>query len=152
MTSRIGLVVHGGKPAAIAAADRVRQWAADRSIPCVDIDVWDGSDSVSRHASFAGQIPCCRGRGLALTGKGHGTDKALMLGLEGATPEGIDPDEVEPRIAAIRVARQLQLLNVPRIPWDESKHLLFLRKETLPQHPNGMRFVARNTQGPTLLE
>ena len=39
---------------------------------------------------------------LALTGKGHGTDKAVLLGLEGATPEGIDPDEVEPRVAAIR--------------------------------------------------
>src|SRR4029078_10942111 len=84
---------------------------------------------------------------LALTGKGHGTDKALMLGLEGATPEGIDPDEVEPRIVAIRAARQLQLLNGPSIPWDESKHLLFLRKESLPQHPNGMRFVARDAAG-----
>src|SRR6185437_6448201 len=46
---------------------------------------------------------------LALTGKGHGTDKALMLGLEGATPEGIDPDEVEPRIAAIRSSGRLTL-------------------------------------------
>src|SRR3954463_2033580 len=39
---------------------------------------------------------------LALTGKGHGTDKAIMLGLEGAAPETIDPDAVEPRVAAIR--------------------------------------------------
>jgi L-serine dehydratase len=89
---------------------------------------------------------------LALTGKGHGTDKALMLGLEGATPEGIDPDEVEPRIAAIRDAKQLTLAGGPAIPWDETKHLLFLRKESLPQHPNGMRFVARDAGGATLLE
>src|SRR6478735_2029937 len=44
---------------------------------------------------------------LALTGKGHGTDKAILLGLEGATPEGIDPDEVEPRVAAIRESGEL---------------------------------------------
>src|SRR5690242_15571938 len=77
---------------------------------------------------------------LALTGKGHGTDKAIELGLEGATPEGINPDEVEPRIAAIRASCQLKLADGPTVPWEESKHLLFLRKESLPQHPNGMRF------------
>ena len=89
---------------------------------------------------------------LALTGKGHGTDKAIMLGLEGATPEKIDPDEVEPRIAAIRSSGRLKLADGPAIPWDESSHLLFLRKESLPQHPNGMRFLARDASGSTLLE
>jgi L-serine dehydratase len=88
---------------------------------------------------------------LALTGKGHGTDKAVLLGLEGATPEGIDPDEVEPRVAAIRASGRLTLDQGPSIAWDEAKHLLFLRKETLPQHPNGMRFTARNAAGDTLL-
>jgi L-serine dehydratase len=89
---------------------------------------------------------------LALTGKGHGTDKAIQLGLEGATPEGIDPDEVEPRVAAIHANRGLKLANGPVIPWDDLKHLLFLRKESLPQHPNGMRFIARDAGGGTLLE
>jgi L-serine dehydratase len=79
---------------------------------------------------------------LALTGRGHGTDKAILLGLEGAEPETIDPDEVEPRVAAIRAAGQLTLVGGPTIPFDEAKHLLFLRKESLPQHPNGMRFTA----------
>src|SRR3990170_4474528 len=46
---------------------------------------------------------------LALTGKGHGTDKAILLGLEGATPEEIDPDEVEPRVAAVRESGRLAL-------------------------------------------
>src|SRR5262245_40928499 len=54
---------------------------------------------------------------LALTGKGHGTDKALMLGLQGATPEGIDPDEVAPRIAAICNSKQLKLAGGPTISW-----------------------------------
>ncbi len=87
---------------------------------------------------------------LALTGKGHGTDKAVMLGLEGATPEGIDPDEVEPCVAAIRASGRLTLYQGPTVPWDEAQHLLFLRKESLPQHPNGMRFTARNAAGDTL--
>ena len=89
---------------------------------------------------------------LALTGKGHGTDKAVLLGLEGATPEGIAPDEVEPRVAAIRENARLQLPDGPTVPFIEDKHLLFLRKETLPQHPNGMRFTARDAAGQTLLD
>src|SRR3712207_6308363 len=46
---------------------------------------------------------------LALTGKGHGTDRAILLGLAGAVPEAIDPDEVEPRIHSIRTSGQLPL-------------------------------------------
>ncbi len=89
---------------------------------------------------------------LALTGKGHGTDKAVLLGLEGATPEGIDPDEVEPRVAAIRESGRLSLGGGPTIAFHEAANLLFLRKESLPQHPNGMRFTARDADGKTLLE
>jgi L-serine dehydratase len=89
---------------------------------------------------------------LALTGRGHGTDKAVLLGLEGATPDGIDPDTVEPRVAAIRESGRLQLPDGPAVPWIEEKHLLFLRKESLPQHPNGMRFTGRDAAGITLLE
>src|SRR3954453_1022942 len=87
---------------------------------------------------------------LALTGKGHGTDKAVMLGLEGAKPEEIDPNAVEPRIAAIRESKKLMLAGGPVVPWDEEKHLQFLRKERLPQHPNGMRFMARDAEGSEL--
>jgi len=87
---------------------------------------------------------------LALTGKGHGTDKAVMLGLEGAKPEEIDPNAVEPRIAAIRESKKLMLAGGPVVPWEEEKHLRFLRKERLPQHPNGMRFMARDAAGKEL--
>jgi L-serine dehydratase len=89
---------------------------------------------------------------LALTGKGHGTDKAVLLGLEGATPEGINPDDVEQRVAAIRNTKKLTLGDGPTVSFDEEKHLLFLRKESLPQHPNGMRFTARDAGGDVLLE
>ena len=84
---------------------------------------------------------------LALTGKGHGTDKAILLGLEGATPEAIDPDDVEPRVAAIRANKKLTLAGGPIIAFDEERDLLWLRKESLPQHPNGMRFTAFDAAG-----
>src|SRR3954468_11908071 len=63
---------------------------------------------------------------LALTGVGHGTDKAVLLGLEGARPETIDPDSVEPRVAAIRENKQLKLADGPTIGFEEAQHLLFL--------------------------
>src|SRR5262249_16742895 len=87
-----------------------------------------------------------------LTGKGHGTDKAILLGLEGAEPETIDPDDVEPRVESIRASGELTLAGGPTIPFDEDDHLLWLRKESLPQHPNGMRFTALDAAGETLLE
>ena len=48
MIGRIGLVVHGGKPTAVEAAERVRQWAAQHAVPCVDIDVWKNGTGDSR--------------------------------------------------------------------------------------------------------
>jgi L-serine dehydratase len=82
---------------------------------------------------------------LALTGKGHGTDKAVLLGLQGETPEEIDPDHIEPLLETIRSAKRLHLLGTPEgstIPFDEEKDLLFLRRKSLPLHPNGMRYRA----------
>jgi len=89
---------------------------------------------------------------LALTGKGHGTDRAVLLGLEGATPETVDPDSIEPRIEAIRTSRRLTLDRGPTIDFDEERQLLMLRNESLPQHPNGMRFTAFASDGVRLLE
>ena len=89
---------------------------------------------------------------LALTGKGHGTDRAVLLGLEGATPEKVDPDSVDGLIAHIRDARELTLSGGPTIPFHEDADLLFLRKEALPQHPNGMRFAAFDAAGTPLHE
>ena len=79
---------------------------------------------------------------LALTGKRARHRQGDPARPGRGEPEGIDPDEVEPRVAAIRAAGRLTLAGGPTIPFDESKHLLFLRKESLPQHPNGMRFTA----------
>ncbi|MCB1035306.1 MAG: L-serine ammonia-lyase, partial [Acidobacteria bacterium] len=79
---------------------------------------------------------------LALTGKGHGTDRAVLLGLEGETPEGVDPDTVEDRLAALEKRGALKIPKGPTVPFEEARDLVFRRRETLPAHPNGMRFSA----------
>jgi L-serine dehydratase len=88
---------------------------------------------------------------LALTGKGHGTDKAVLLGLEGNTPEEVDVDAVLGRIECIRAAKSLRLPGGREIRFDEASDLLFHRRESLPEHPNGMRFIARDANGAELL-
>ncbi len=88
---------------------------------------------------------------LALTGHGHGTDRAILLGLSGETPEGIDPNQIEPRLAAIRAAQRLQLPGHHVIAFEEPRHLMFHRDQMYPDphlvsHPNGMRFSAFDNQ------
>ena len=87
---------------------------------------------------------------LALTGKGHGTDRAVLMGLEGETPEAIDPDSVAPRIAAIRREEWLAILGRRTVLFDEKADLIFNRRELLPLHSNGMRFTAFSHGGETL--
>ena len=79
---------------------------------------------------------------LALTGAGHGTDRAILLGLEGADPETVDPDQIETSLARIRTGGKLNLLGQREIAFDEPMQLLFMKHERLPRHTNGMRFTA----------
>jgi len=79
---------------------------------------------------------------LGATGKGHGSDKAVMLGLEGELPESIDTDSVESRLESIRSTRQLNLLGEHAVKFDENKQLVMHRRKTLPFHANGMTFCA----------
>ena len=83
---------------------------------------------------------------LGATGKGHGTDKAVILGLMGETPEEVDTTTVQPRIDAIRSAQQLDLLGCHPVSFVEKQHILF-RRSALPYHPNGMTFAALNAAG-----
>jgi L-serine dehydratase len=94
---------------------------------------------------------------LALTGHGHGTDRAILLGLSGQTPEGINPAEIEPRLSAIRAAKKLELPGRHSIAFDEAKHLSFHRDQMYPaanvvSHPNGVRFSAFDKDGQLLFE
>src|SRR5579883_2283083 len=84
---------------------------------------------------------------LAMTGHGHATDIALLLGLEGSAPEEVDPNTVESRIAGIRETGFLHLLGKQKIAFTEEKHMLFLKGKRLPFHSNAMRFRAKNSRG-----
>jgi L-serine dehydratase len=80
---------------------------------------------------------------LALTGKGHATDTAILLGLSGWLPETIDPDRVEAIVATIRERHSLRLADGCPIAFNEAVDLIFRRGEFLPGHANAMRFTAR---------
>ncbi len=79
---------------------------------------------------------------LGQTGKGHGSGPAVLLGLEGAEPETVDPALVPARARAIEDGRALALLGVHEIRFNARKELVFHRRQSLRGHPNGMRFRA----------
>lgn len=88
---------------------------------------------------------------LALTGAGHGTDRAVLLGLEGETPDEIDPDTIGTRLRAIREAGRIRLLGSHEIAFDEPLNLLLHKAQVLPRHSNGMRFTALDGDEQVLL-
>lgn len=79
---------------------------------------------------------------LALTGKGHGTDKAILNGLEGKSPETVEPDSMVSRMNAILSDKTLSLAGKKTIPFHESNDFNMYQKEVLPKHSNGMKFSA----------
>jgi L-serine dehydratase len=87
---------------------------------------------------------------LALTGRGHCTDRAILLGLEGLSPESLDPAAIEPTLARIRGAGTLSLAGQHEIRFDEARDLLWHGDQALPGHPNGMRFTAYDAAGKVL--
>ncbi len=88
---------------------------------------------------------------LALTGKGHGTDKAILLGLLGETPEDADPTKVKQQLEQIEQTTSIHLLSQKHIQFNREKHLVFHYKKTLPHHANGMRFTLFDSQNRRLL-
>jgi L-serine dehydratase len=89
---------------------------------------------------------------LAFTGRGHGTDKAVMLGLAGELPDQIDPDSIDGILQNIQSSGLIRLADKLQISFTEKTDLLFNRRETLPYHSNGMRFEAFDKNGKLLLE
>ena len=87
---------------------------------------------------------------LALTGKGHATDRAVLIGLAGKRPDSLCPDEAEAIVSHVRTTGRLPLAGRRDIPFDETRDLLFLQRERLPHHSNGMRFSAFASEGITL--
>ncbi|KGM51444.1 serine dehydratase [Lysobacter concretionis Ko07 = DSM 16239] len=84
---------------------------------------------------------------LAMTGRGHGTDKALMMGLEGHWPNEIDPDIIPLALERIRGEKRLRLFGRHEIGFDEKHDLIMNKRQKLPFHTNGMRFTAYDADG-----
>ncbi|TCZ86026.1 L-serine ammonia-lyase [Lysobacter sp. N42] len=84
---------------------------------------------------------------LALTGRGHGTDKAVLMGLEGHWPNLIDPDVIPPALERIRASKRIRLFGAHEIGFDEKHDLIMNKRQKLPFHTNGMRFTAYDANG-----
>jgi len=106
---------------------------------------------LAAHASTVSRIQVTLFGSLAFTGKGHGTDTALILGLMGYLPATIDPDAIDNLLAEVRDSRQLQVPVVGNVAFDTERDLVFNYDMELPRHTNGMRFVAKDAAGNELL-
>ncbi|MFD3440550.1 L-serine ammonia-lyase [Streptomyces sp. NPDC058685] len=89
---------------------------------------------------------------LGATGHGHGTPKAVLLGLEGHSPRTVDVESADGEVERIRTESRLRLLGVHEIDFDFDEHLVLHRRKTLPYHANGMTVFAYDSEGASLLE
>ena len=89
---------------------------------------------------------------LGFTGKGHGSDRAVVLGLEGDEPATVDVDSIAPRVARAAADKQVRLLGKHPVALDPETQLVFHRREKLPLHANGMRFTALDAGGAPIAE
>jgi L-serine dehydratase len=89
---------------------------------------------------------------LAKTGKGHGTDIAIQLGLDGNDPVSFDVNQIESRIRDIRDMKELVLNGKHEIPFNPDDDIEFFRNETLPYHPNALSFLAKLSNGEAISE
>ncbi len=87
---------------------------------------------------------------LGQTGKGHGSDVAVLMGLEGNRASQLDPDNVPTRMESIRSQKKISLNSDHVIKYNETKDLVFHRRQTLPKHANGMKFTAFDSDGEIL--
>lgn len=97
--------------------------------------------------SRVARVQCQLYGSLGATGKGHGSDKAVLLGLLGHEPDTVDVDAVPLLLQDVRASGRLALLGQQPVGFDETRDLVFLRRETLPFHANGMRLAAFDDEG-----
>lgn len=89
---------------------------------------------------------------LGATGKGHASDRAILLGLMGDSPESVDVEMVDDRIKAVREGHEILLAGVLPLAFDMDKHIKSLPRETLPHHVNGMHFAAFDSDGAVVVD
>lgn len=79
---------------------------------------------------------------LALTGEGHGTPEAVLMGIEGESPDSVETSTIQSRVQDIKTNQSIHLDGTFRIKFNYEKNMIFNYFKTLPQHPNGLRFCA----------
>ncbi|MGI9281317.1 MAG: L-serine ammonia-lyase [Endozoicomonas sp.] len=89
---------------------------------------------------------------LALTGHGHGTDKATLLGLAGFKPDTVDPDEADNLVALIKQNQEIKLGGQHSVSFDYDSQMVFNNETCLPEHPNGMQILAKDRDGIVIYE
>ncbi|MFI6762770.1 L-serine ammonia-lyase [Micromonospora sp. NPDC050417] len=97
------------------------------------------ADTTRIHAELFGS--------LGATGHGHGSDRAVLLGLAGEAPESVNPDQVDAVVAEIRETGRLAVLGAHTIDFDSNRDLVLHRRRALPYHPNGMTFTSYDETG-----
>lgn len=98
------------------------------------------------------RVRCSLHGSLGATGKGHGSDKAVILGLCGLEPETVPIEDIEPTLERIRSGQRLPLLGIHPVPWHDKEDLLLYRNQSLPFHANGMKLFAWDAEGALLAE
>jgi NAD+ kinase len=148
--SRMGLVVHGGKPAAIAAAARVREWASGRGVGCVDIDVWNDDPGRPRRTAAA-EAAAAGYPDLVVTVGGDGT---LLRGIRVAAPQdipvlGIDVGRVGflTEVQTGEIAAALEAVRAGRVQ-TETRLMLTMRASRPLEIPADMRAILNYGRGP----
>jgi L-serine dehydratase len=107
--------------------------------------------SLAEHGDSVGGIKVTLYGSLAHTGKGHATDTAVLLGLMGYEPDTLDPDDVEACIRKVHADSRIAVAGIGELDFSPSEHIVFDLGEELPRHTNGLRFVATDAAGNTLL-
>ncbi len=112
---------------------------------------------MAAHGEFGAALTVDLYGSLALTGIGHGTDRAVMMGLLEESPDTVDLDTIDARLELLQEAKRLMLLGEHSVRFDPATDLRFHRDQMYPEpegmtHPNGMRFSSRNPDGEPLFE
>ena len=102
-------------------------------------------------AAQVSRVRCDLYGSLGATGKGHGSHKAVMLGLQGEMPDQVDVKTIAPSLAEIRENQRITLGGKHTVAFDEARDLVFHRRETLPFHSNAMMLQAFDAQDTLLL-
>ena len=105
----------------------------------------------SRHMDQLARIKVELYGSLGATGKAHGAEKAVLLGLEGEQPQEFDPARTDERLRRIKENQRLDLLQISTIAFNQSRDLIFHKRRSLPYHSNGMICSAYDAQGRELL-